>query len=103
MGGFSPQTLRAVNANPWNLRSRSFMTFAESPGQLRSNALGRRGPIASWPSRRSDHLQPTMLLTGTSKARVAEAKQLGVQSVPALVLGKQVFHVNFGAKLRDLG
>lgn len=36
------------------------------------------------------------------KARIAEAAALGVQSVPALVLGGQVFHINFGASLADL-
>lgn len=36
------------------------------------------------------------------KARIAEAEALGVQSVPALVLGGQVFHINFGASLADL-
>lgn len=40
---------------------------------------------------------------GTSKARLPEAKRLGVRSVPALVLGSQVFHVNFGAAIGDLG
>jgi len=40
---------------------------------------------------------------GQQKARVAEARKAGVQSVPALVLGGQVNHVNFGAKLTDLG
>ncbi|MBX3461828.1 MAG: thioredoxin family protein [Planctomycetes bacterium] len=40
---------------------------------------------------------------GTDKARLPEARRLGVQSVPALVLGTQVFHVNFGAALGDLG
>lgn len=40
---------------------------------------------------------------GTTKARIADARRAGVQSVPALVLGGDVFHVNFGAKLADLG
>jgi glutaredoxin len=40
---------------------------------------------------------------GTNKARVAEARGKGVQSVPALVLGSDVFHVNFGAALSALG
>lgn len=40
---------------------------------------------------------------GTAKARVAEARAAGVQSVPALVLGGQALHVNFGAALSDLG
>lgn len=39
---------------------------------------------------------------GTAKGRIAEAKNLGVKSVPALVLDGQVFHINFGASLADL-
>jgi predicted DsbA family dithiol-disulfide isomerase len=40
---------------------------------------------------------------GEAKNRVREAERLGVQSVPALVLDGKVFHLNFGAKLTDLG
>lgn len=40
---------------------------------------------------------------GTAKGRVAEAEKLGVTSVPALSLDGQVFHINFGASLSDLG
>lgn len=39
---------------------------------------------------------------GEAKQRVAEAEQAGVQSVPALVIGGQPYHVNFGAALADL-
>lgn len=39
---------------------------------------------------------------GESKARLAEAEALGVQSVPALVVGKDVYHINFGASLSAL-
>ncbi|HEY1083523.1 MAG TPA: thioredoxin family protein [Prosthecobacter sp.] len=39
---------------------------------------------------------------GDDKTRVAEAEQAGVQSVPALVLEGQVFHINFGASIADL-
>lgn len=39
---------------------------------------------------------------GESKNRVAEAEQAGVKSVPALVLGGQAYHINFGAALSDL-
>lgn len=39
---------------------------------------------------------------GTAKDRIAEAEQLGVQSVPALALDGQIFHINFGASLSDL-
>lgn len=40
---------------------------------------------------------------GADRKRLPEAKAAGVQSVPALVLGGQVFHVNFGAALSALG
>ena len=34
--------------------------------------------------------------------RVVEAEAAGVQSVPALVLDNQVFHINFGASIADV-
>ena len=40
---------------------------------------------------------------GRTRARIAEAKQRGVKTIPALVVGDDVFHVNFGANLADLG
>jgi glutaredoxin len=40
---------------------------------------------------------------GQHKERIAEAKREGVQSVPALVIEGKPFHINFGAKLSDLG
>ena len=40
---------------------------------------------------------------GRARARIAEAKQRGVKTIPALVVGDDVFHVNFGANLADLG
>ena len=40
---------------------------------------------------------------GTEKAKVAEAEEAGVQSVPALVLSNgNVLHINFGAAIADL-
>lgn len=39
---------------------------------------------------------------GEQKARVAEAERLGVKTVPALVIGGQPFHINFGAELSVL-
>lgn len=35
-------------------------------------------------------------------ARLAEAEAAGVKSVPALVIGGQPFHINYGAALADL-
>jgi glutaredoxin len=39
---------------------------------------------------------------GEAKARIPEAEAVGVQSVPALVIGGQPFHINFGAAIADL-
>ena len=39
---------------------------------------------------------------GEQRSRIKEAEDAGVQSVPALVLDGQVFHVNFGASLADV-
>jgi glutaredoxin len=39
---------------------------------------------------------------GESNSRIAEAESAGVRSVPALVIGGQPFHINFGAAIADL-
>ncbi len=39
---------------------------------------------------------------GQSKSRVVEAEKSGVKSVPALVLGGQAYHINFGAGIEAL-
>jgi glutaredoxin len=39
---------------------------------------------------------------GESNDRLQEAKQAGVASVPALVIGGQVYHINHGADLSAL-
>lgn len=39
---------------------------------------------------------------GEQKARVAEAERAGVKSVPAMVIGGQVYHINHGADLAAL-
>ncbi len=39
---------------------------------------------------------------GEKKGRVAEAEKAGVNSVPALVIDGQVFHINHGADLSAL-
>lgn len=39
---------------------------------------------------------------GEHKEKITEARTKGVQSVPALVLDNQPFHINFGAALSDL-
>ncbi|MFG0306944.1 MAG: thioredoxin family protein [Phycisphaerales bacterium JB040] len=39
---------------------------------------------------------------GETRERLDEAERLGVKSVPALVLGGEVFHINYGASLEDV-
>jgi glutaredoxin len=39
---------------------------------------------------------------GEAKTRITEAEAVGVQSVPALVIAGQPFHINFGAAIADL-
>lgn len=39
---------------------------------------------------------------GQEGGRVSEAERKGVKSVPALVVGADVLHLNFGASLNDL-
>ncbi|MCA9280303.1 MAG: hypothetical protein H6815_10560 [Phycisphaeraceae bacterium] len=39
---------------------------------------------------------------GNEGGRITEAEQLGVKSVPALVIDRQVYHINHGADLSAL-
>ena len=39
---------------------------------------------------------------GESKEKINEAESKGVKSVPALVLGDNAYHINFGASINDL-
>lgn len=39
---------------------------------------------------------------GEDSGRINEAESTGVKSVPALVVGEQPFHINFGASIEDL-
>lgn len=39
---------------------------------------------------------------GDARQRISEAEAAGVNSVPALVLAGQTFHINFGASLANL-
>ena len=39
---------------------------------------------------------------GENPARITEAESADVQSVPAMVIGGQPFHINFGAALSEL-
>ncbi|HPQ25094.1 MAG TPA: thioredoxin family protein, partial [Gammaproteobacteria bacterium] len=36
---------------------------------------------------------------GETRSRIDEAESVGVKSVPALVIGGQPFHINFGAAI----
>ncbi len=39
---------------------------------------------------------------GKDKGRISQAEKAGVKSVPALVFNNQVYHINYGAALKDL-
>jgi len=50
----------------------------------------------------SNRYQIEVVHLGQTPNRLSEAEKRGVQSVPALVMNDQVFHINFGASLKDL-
>lgn len=50
----------------------------------------------------SSRFQLEVVHLGQNKSRINEAETAGVKSVPALVIEKQVYHINFGASLADL-
>jgi len=50
----------------------------------------------------SNQFEVDVVHLGENKSALESAKQLGVQSVPALVKEGAVFHINFGAALSDL-
>ena len=39
---------------------------------------------------------------GEQRERIAEAEAAGVKSVPALMLGSDILHINFGASMADV-
>ena len=39
---------------------------------------------------------------GNQKNRIQEAEKAGVKSVPALVIGNNVLHINYGASMEDV-
>ena len=39
---------------------------------------------------------------GHQKDRISEAESAGIQSVPALVIDGNVYHINYGASLEDV-
>lgn len=50
----------------------------------------------------ANRVQVEVVHLGDAQQRVAEAKKLGVKSVPALVVDGQVLHINFGAPIEAL-
>lgn len=54
-----------------------------------------------------DYLDKSRITTevvhlGTDRNRIDEAEKAGIKSVPALVIGENVYHINFGASLADV-
>ncbi|MBS1583245.1 MAG: thioredoxin family protein [Bacteroidetes bacterium] len=49
-----------------------------------------------------DRYQVEIVHLGEQRGRIAEAEAAGVKSVPALLLGHDVLHINFGASLADV-
>lgn len=49
-----------------------------------------------------DRYEVEIVHLGKNKARIAEAEAAGVKSVPALRLGDDVLHINFGASIADV-
>ncbi|RCW63172.1 thioredoxin family protein [Saliterribacillus persicus] len=47
-------------------------------------------------------ITPEVVHLGTEQNRIEEAEKVGVKSVPALVIGENVYHINFGASLNDV-
>lgn len=50
----------------------------------------------------ANRVQVEVVHLGDAQQRVAEAKKLGVKSVPAFVVDGQVLHINFGAAIEAL-
>ena len=49
-----------------------------------------------------DRFELEIVHLGEDKARIEEAASKGVESVPALVLSEQAYHINYGASLDDV-
>lgn len=47
-------------------------------------------------------ITPEVVHLGADKNRIEEAEKVGVKSVPALAIGENVYHINFGASLADV-
>lgn len=51
-----------------------------------------------------DHakIEPEIVHLGSEVNRIEEAEKFGVESVPALVIDEQVYHINFGASIEEV-
>lgn len=49
-----------------------------------------------------DRFEVEVVHLGQQPGRIDEAERNGVKSVPALVIGGEALHINFGAALSDL-
>jgi len=54
------------------------------------------------PALNRQQYQVEVVHLGERKERLDEAERVGVRSVPALVIGNTVLHINFGASLEEL-
>ncbi|GJM06170.1 MAG: thioredoxin family protein [marine bacterium B5-7] len=50
----------------------------------------------------SNQFELEIVHLGENSNRLSEAEENGIKSVPALLIDKQAFHINFGASLSDL-
>ncbi len=50
----------------------------------------------------SAQYQVEVVHLGEDASRISEAESAGVESVPALVIDGEPFHINFGASIADL-
>lgn len=49
-----------------------------------------------------DKLSVEVVHFGDDASRIEEAEAAGVKSVPALVIGDNVYHLNYGASMEDV-
>ena len=49
-----------------------------------------------------NHFEVEVVHLGKDKAKISDAEQAGVKSVPALLLDGNVFHINYGASIDDV-
>lgn len=49
-----------------------------------------------------DKVELDIIHFGEDASKISEAELAGVESVPALVMGGQVYHINFGASMDEV-